>query len=159
MYTRKLLNKSHQEFFFIKIHSVLFFKWSHGTSEQEDIRMQKTGVFFFKKWNYYFWSKRRKIRNPFWKPSLGSCPGISISGWLQGAETLPCVLFLLADRLVPPALRVWPPSGRPQAWSVHGSLIYPQAWETNPQSPGSHRAGILASAPGNTETLFPFPHY
>lgn len=27
----------------------------------------------------------------------------------------------------------------------------------NPQSPASHRAGILAIAPGNTETLFPFP--
>lgn len=48
MYTRKLLNTNHQEFLFIKIYSVLFFKRIHGTSEQEGIRMQKN-IFFLQK--------------------------------------------------------------------------------------------------------------
>lgn len=61
MYTRKLLNKSHQEFFFIKVYSVLFFKRSHGTSEQEDIRMQKTGVFSSKNEITIFDHKEEKL--------------------------------------------------------------------------------------------------
>lgn len=159
MYTWKFLRENHQEFCLTKIYSLLFSKGSHGTSGQEGVRIQKP-VFFFFFLNEVtvFDLKEEKLEIISGSHYLKAVQGFRFLDGCREQE-LYCALFPLPQvhPFLPLSVSDLFLVANKHAWSVYGSLIYPQAWEMNPQSPASHRAGILAIAPGNTETLFPFP--